>query len=58
MTLRETTTPRGRRFYVDGRRVSAGAMRQLKADAERLDCFRTQCAAGGTVRQFCTATSH
>jgi hypothetical protein len=29
MTLRETQTPRGSRFYVNGRRVSRAAFRAL-----------------------------
>lgn len=54
MALLETQTPRGSRYYANGRRVTRAAMRSIKDDAERLDSFWTR-IAGETVRHGCSA---
>lgn len=54
MTLLETKTLRGTRYYLDGKRISRALVVALKADHKQ-DCFVTVVSlkdSGDTVRNY------
>ncbi len=53
MQICETVTPRGRRYYIDGRRASRALIVAVKGD-HVLDTFHTV-IRGEVVRHYCHA---
>jgi hypothetical protein len=53
MQLLQTITPRGKRYFIDGRRTTREAY-DLAKFARRLECFQT-IIKGATVRHYVCA---
>lgn len=51
LAMKETDSPRGRRFYIDGKRVSRDAYQELEIRARSFDCLHSE-RSGDVTRRY------